>query len=146
MPKPRHRGDGAHLPPKLPEDDADHAQLTAVVKEWAAAIVSNDVARMASFMAEDWVIVSDSGISTKDQFLAFVESGALTHSAMELISPPRIRVHGDTAVFTARATNTAHYGGRQSDADEWTTDVFVRQDGRWLCVLSHITAAAPSPS
>lgn len=26
---------------------------------------------------------------------------------------------------------------------EWTTDVFVRRDDRWLCVLSHITPAAP---
>lgn len=139
-------GDSADLPPKPAADDADHAELTAVVKDWASAIVSNDAARMASFMADDWAIVSDSGISTKEQFLAFVESGELTHSAMDLISPPRIRVHGDTAVFTVRATNTAHYGGRRFDADEWTTDVFVRQDGRWLCVLSHITAAAPSPS
>ncbi|MGP3684531.1 nuclear transport factor 2 family protein [Streptomyces sp. IBSNAI002] len=139
-------GDSADLSPKLPEDDAVHAQLTAVVKDWAAAIVSNDAARIAGFMADDWAIVSDSGISTKEQFLAFVESGELTHSAMDLISPPRIRVHGDTAVFTARATNTAHYAGRRFDADEWTTDVFVRRDGRWLCVLSHITAAAPSPS
>lgn len=139
-------GDAVDLPPKIPEGEEDHAQLTAVVEDWAAAIVSNDAARIASFMADDWAIVSESGISTKEEFLAFVESGELTHSAMDLISRPRIRVHGDTVVFTARATNTAHYGGRRFDADEWTTDVFVRQGGRWLCVLSHITAAAPSAS
>jgi ketosteroid isomerase-like protein len=54
------------------------------------------------------------------------------------------RAYGDTAVVTARVTNTAHFDGRQFDADEWTTDVLVRRGGRWLCVLSHITAAAPA--
>jgi hypothetical protein len=56
---------------------------------------------------------------------------------------PRVKVYGDTAVLTARVTNTAHFGGQQFDADEWTTDVLVRRDGKWLCVLSHITAADP---
>jgi hypothetical protein len=38
-------------------------------------------------------------------------------------------------------TSTAHYLGQRLDADEWTTDVFVRRDGSWLCTLTHITAA-----
>ncbi|MEU4332017.1 DUF4440 domain-containing protein [Nonomuraea dietziae] len=57
-------------------------------------------------------------------------------------SPARIRVYGDTALFTGRFRNTAHHLGRRFDADEWTTDVIVRRQGRWLCVLSRITAAA----
>lgn len=166
-------------PPPAAEAPEAHARLLASVEAWAAAIVSNDAARIASFMAQEWVIVSESGITDRADFLAYVESGELTHSAMDVTGPPRIRVHGDTAVVTARITNTAHYGGRRFDADEWTTDVFVRQDpdpdprqggepdhrqddgrdrgqdrgqdrdpdlrqgGRWLCVLSHITAVAP---
>ncbi len=51
-------------------------------------------------------------------------------------------MYGDTAVLTGRVTNTAHYKGQRFDADEWTSDVFVNRNGRWLCVLSHITAAA----
>ena len=117
------------------------SELLAVANDWAAAIVSNDAERIAAFMADEWVIVSDSGVSPREQFLALVASGELSHSAMALIGEARIRVYGDTAVFTGRVTNTAHHQGRRFDADEWTTDVFVRRDGRWLCVLSHITAA-----
>jgi len=61
---------------------------------------------------------------------------------MDRVGEPRIRVYGDAAVLTACVTNTAHHRGRRFDADEWTTDV-VRRDGRWLCVLSHITTASP---
>lgn len=61
---------------------------------------------------------------------------------MDRVGEPRIRVYGDTAVLTARVTNTAFYRDQRFDADEWTTDVFVRRDGRWRCVLSHITPVA----
>lgn len=143
----RDSGDRSGPPPDSPEraaDPATHALLASAVDEWAAAIVANDAERIAAFMADEWVIVSESGITDRDTFLAFVTSGDLTHSAMQAITPPRVRVHGDTAVVTARITNTAHYGGDRFDADEWTTDVFVRRDGHWRCVLSHITPAAAS--
>ncbi|MFJ1593535.1 nuclear transport factor 2 family protein [Kitasatospora albolonga] len=136
-------GDRAGPPPEGPDSTADTALLAAAMDAWAAAIVANDAERIAAFMADEWVIVSESGITDRDTFLAFVTSGELTHSAMRAVIPPRIRVHRDTAVVTARITNTAHYGGRRFDADEWTTDVFVRRDGHWRCVLSHITPAAP---
>ena len=93
-------------------------------------------------MSDDWVMVSWNGIAEKPHFLSYVESGDLTHSAMEMIDgTARIRFYGDTAVLTARVTNTAHYKGAEFPADEWTTDVFVKMNGEWKCVLSHITAA-----
>jgi hypothetical protein len=54
------------------------AELEAVEDEWARAIVSNDAARIGAFMADDWVMVSESGVTTKEQFLSVVGSGALT--------------------------------------------------------------------
>jgi ketosteroid isomerase-like protein len=124
--------------------DAVRAGLVAISDDWATAIASNDVERISSFMADDWVIVSESGVTAKDRFLSLVKSGELAHSAMDRAGEARVRLYGDTAVLTCRQTNTAHYQGRRFDADEWTTDVFVRRDGRWRCALSHITAAVPS--
>jgi ketosteroid isomerase-like protein len=121
-------------------------QNTAITKElidlgaeWAAAMVANDAKRIGSFMADEWVIVSERGVSTKQHFLSFVESGALTHSSFEMSGDARIKIYGDTAVLTCRVVNTANFGGQQFDADEWSSDVFVKRDGKWLCVLSHIT-------
>lgn len=116
-------------------------ELIALADAWAAAIAANDAARIAGFTADEWVMVSASGVSPGEDFLGLVRSGELTHSAMRRVSEPRIRVYGDTAVFTARITNTAHYRGRRFDADEWTTDVFARRDGHWRCVLTQITPA-----
>src|SRR5687768_2795668 len=121
------------------QNDAITRELIELGSRWAEAMVSNDAAAIGSFMTDEWVIVSERGISTKQEFLSFVESGALTHSAFEMASDARVRQYGDTAVMTIRVTNTAHFGGQQFDADEWTSDVFVKRDGKWLCVLSHIT-------
>lgn len=123
------------------DGDGTEAELLAVAAAWAQAIVANDTARIAAYVTEDWVLVSGAGVSPGREFLALVESGELTHSAMTAVGDTRVRVWGDTAVLTARITNTAHYRGRRFDADEWTTDVFVRSDGRWRCAVTHYSSA-----
>jgi ketosteroid isomerase-like protein len=79
-------------------------------------------------------------LSKKEKFLAVVASGDLTHETFkgEIIS---VRQYGDAAVLTGRVKNNGHYKGQPFSADEWTTDVFVKRNGRWLCVHSHITTA-----
>ena len=114
-------------------------ELIKLGSEWAEAMVANDAERIGSFMSEDWVIVSERGIATKEHFLGFVRSGALTHSSFEMLGDARIKVYGEMAVLTCRVVNTAHFGGQRFDADEWTSDVFVKRGGRWLCMLSHVT-------
>lgn len=119
-----------------PED-----KLLKVAAAWAAAMVANDAKLIGDFMADEWVMVSERGISTKEHFLSFVESGQLTHSSFDMVGDARIKVYGDTAILVGRVVNTAHFGGQQFDADEWTSDVFVVRDGKWLCVHTHITPA-----
>ena len=109
--------------------NTEEQELVTVGSEWAEAMISNDAERIGSFMADDWVIVSERGIATKEHFLSFVESGALTHSSFDMIGDARTKIYGDTAVLTARIVNTAHFGGQQFDQDEFSTDVFVRRSG-----------------
>jgi ketosteroid isomerase-like protein len=137
--------------------DAPERELITLAQDWNAAIVSDDADRIAAFMADDWVIVSWSGVTTRDDFLSYVRSGVLGHSRMEGVGDYRVRVYGDTggasgatgngafAVLSVRVVSTAQYGGRDIDADEWTSDVFVRRDGRWRCALTHITPVGASP-
>ena len=119
-------------------------ELVALAAAWSEAIVSDDADRIGAFMADDWVIVSWSGVTTREDFLSYVRSGTLGHSRMEGVGERRVRVYGDTAVLTVRVVSTAQYGGEDIDADEWTTDVFVRRDGAWRCALTHITPVAPA--
>jgi ketosteroid isomerase-like protein len=126
----------------MTKDEAEQ-EVLIVAQDWADAMVANDADRIASYMAEEWAIVSERGVSEREQLLGFIRSGELTHSRFEMVGEPRVKVYGESAVLTCRAVNTAHFGGETFEADEWTTDVFVKRGERWLCVLSHITTASP---
>ena len=129
--------------PTGPDAAAIEQAVLAAERELTEAIVANDAARIAACVTDDWVIVSETGVSEGTALLEAVATGQLTHSAMQLVDQPRVCILSPTsAALTVRITNTAHAGGRRFDADEWTTDVYVQRDGRWLCALTHYTAAA----
>jgi ketosteroid isomerase-like protein len=113
-------------------------RLADLFAEWSAAIVSNDRDSIGSFMADEWIIISPTGTTTRQQFLNAVSTGAVTHESFSF-EPEQIRTYGDTAIASGRVRNNGMFKGAPFDSDEWASDVFVKQDGRWLCVLSHIT-------
>ena len=108
--------------------------------EWGKAIVSNDAEAIGHFMSDDWLMISENGVCDKEKFLAFVASGDLTHSAMDTAEIARIKIYGDMAVTASRVTNTADYRDEAFEANEWTSDVFIKTDAGWKCSLTHITA------
>jgi ketosteroid isomerase-like protein len=121
-------------------DDLLRQQVLDVSAAWARAICANDAQAIAAFMHDDWTIVGGNGPTMKADFLAQIAAGALTHEHMTAMAGATVRVYGATAVLTARVVNNGHFRGQPFSADEWTTDVFIRQsDAQWLCVQSHIT-------
>jgi ketosteroid isomerase-like protein len=121
-------------------DEQVRQEILDLAEAWARALISNDARAIGSFMADDWVIVGKNGITGKRDFLPFIESGDLTHEAMDLVGEARVQIYGDAAVLTGRVTNNGHFRGEAFSADEWTTDVFARgAENRWVGVLSHIT-------
>ena len=109
-------------------------------REWAEAMLSNDVRRIGSFMTDDWVIVSERGIATKEHFLSFVESGALRHESIEVVGEPRLRIYGNAAVMTTRIKSTSYFNGKLMDDDDFSTTQVVKIERRWLSALTHVTA------
>jgi ketosteroid isomerase-like protein len=120
---------------------AAEKEIFDLSESWSRAIVTNDADAIGEFMADDWIMISERGISTKEHFLSFVRSGQLTHDSMEMAEFGEIKIYGDTAILAARVTNTAHFGGQTFEANEWTSDIFVRTVDGWKCVLTHITPA-----
>src|SRR5215510_5710826 len=65
-------------------------------------------------------------------------SGALTHQSMDS-EDMRIRFYGDTAVMTALTSTKGTFMNQAFTTTERATDVFVKRDGRWQCVITHLT-------
>lgn len=117
-------------------------EVAGVAHEWDLAMIRNEPDEIGSYMTEDWIIVgSDGNIVDRAAFLGLIRSGALSHDVMES-EDLLVRVHGTTAVVVARGISGGKYQGQPFREVERTSCVFVRQDGQWRCVLTHLSRLA----
>ena len=120
-------------------------ELIALSNEWDLAMVRNDADAIGRYMADDWTIVGPEGsMIDKATFLGLVKSGALTHDVMES-DDFSIRDYGSTAVMLARAVSGGKYQGQAFREVEQTSNVFVKQQGQWKCVLTHLSRLRSPP-
>ena len=114
-------------------------ELAKVEAEFANAIVKNSPEEIRQFVSDDWIIINaDGGIIDRQRFLEVIKSGTLTHEMMES-DDIRVRVYGDSAVVSAITRSKGKFMGQEFTTHERSTDVFVRRDGRWRCVLTQLT-------
>jgi ketosteroid isomerase-like protein len=119
----------------------DRTALEAAEQAFNAAMVSNDPARIAECITPDWILVTpEVGPVPAARMLEAIASGVLLHDRMEKRTH-HMHLMGDVATVTGRGWNTGQYQGQPIKADEWITDVYRRIDGRWRCVLTHLSPA-----
>ncbi|MBK8807190.1 MAG: nuclear transport factor 2 family protein [Bacteroidales bacterium] len=114
-------------------------QFQQIEDNFNVAVVSNNVDEIKKCVTSDWVLVdSQGGIIPQEGFFKVLEQGLLSHSTMtkEIL---RVKVYGDIALVTGRGQNTGTWQGKPMEADEWITDVYKKENDKWLCVLTHLT-------
>jgi ketosteroid isomerase-like protein len=114
-------------------------QFQQIANDFNKAVISNDVVEIKKCVTSEWVLVdSQGGIITQEGFFKVLEQGLLSHSTMtnEIL---RVKVYGDIALVTSRGQNTGIWQGQPLQADEWITDVYKKENEKWLCVLTHLT-------
>ena len=119
--------------------------LLDAVHAWDRAMITNDADEIGRYMADDWMIVGpDGSISGKQRFLDFVRSGALSHNVMESHDIDA-RLYGDAAVVIARGISGGAYDDHPFYLVERVSSTFIRQQGEWRCVLTHLSELKPIP-
>ena len=114
-------------------------ELIKVAHAWDRAMVTNDADAIGVFMADDWTIIGpDGSVGDKTTFLELVRSRALTHDVMES-NDLQVRVYGETAVVVSRGVSGGKYQGEAFYLVERASCVFVWQQDRWRCVLTHLS-------
>jgi ketosteroid isomerase-like protein len=117
-------------------------ELLKLENAFAEAIVNNDLEGIGQLVADDWIIIDPTGkIVDRTRFFELIKSGVLTHDIMES-EDLRVRVYKDSAVVTAVTRTKGKFMGQDFSTQERATDVFVKRDGRWQCVLTHLTRIA----
>jgi ketosteroid isomerase-like protein len=121
------------------KDRESQQEILELEREFGEAMIRNDADAIGRFLSDDWIIIDpDGGVIDKSRFLAVIKSGALTHEAMDS-EDIRVRINPNTATVTAVTRSKSKYLGKEFTTRERATDVFVKKNGKWQCVLTHLT-------
>lgn len=127
---------------EVAEQEAEELSISFFKKledNFNKAVVSNNIEEIKKCIADDWVLVdAQGGVIPGEKFLNAVGQGLLSHSFMtkEIL---RTKVYDGIAVITGRGQNSGTWQGQPMTADEWITDIYKKKNGRWVCVLTHLT-------
>ena len=114
-------------------------QIRALENERNDAILHGDAAALDRLTADDYTFVTLRGeMRTKAQIVRDFGSGAAKYQS-RTISDLNVRVYGDAAVVTGRATQKGAENGKDYSGDYWFTRVYVKQNGRWVTVALQTT-------
>ncbi len=107
--------------------------------EFGRAMIKNDPEAIGRLLDDDWIIIDpDGGIIDRARFLAVIRSGSLSHEVMDS-RDVRVRIYGNSAAVTALTTTTGKFSGQEFNTEERSTDLWVKKNGQWMCVLSQLT-------
>jgi ketosteroid isomerase-like protein len=115
--------------------DGERAVLAALNSDYVRAVLTSDAARFEQMLAADFRNTNADGtIVGRSGFIAQVAKP----SNLESLScqDVEIRLFGDTAVIHARTTYVTSDGRPGSGR---YTDIWHKQNGRWLAVAAHVT-------
>lgn len=126
----------------MPGATADGAEEQAIAKleqDWAAGMVTGDMAALESNLAKEWTLSEDGQVTTRAQSMAALKSGAYKVESAAL-RDMRVFVVGDAAVATMLVDTKGTFMGKPVPPTSRSTDFFVKRDGRWQAVSTQNTA------
>lgn len=131
---------GSQKPPaKVKPNGGVEQELIRLDQVWNEAEVRGDTAALERLLSDDFVSVGLRGtIQARAEVLEDFRSGDAKLTSL-VADDYRVRIYGETAVMTHRATLKGTYKGQDISNTYRTTHVWVKQHGRWQVVASQQT-------
>lgn len=120
-------------------------ELLKLEREWLDAYEKRDVAAMERIVADDFTITFDGGhMSTKAQTIADLKRPRPVDPTLKFSTEDvKVRVYGDTAILSGRVIEKRQRNNREVVSQSRYTDTYVRRNGRWQVVASHLSRLPP---
>ncbi len=116
----------------------DHAVL-GLELAWNQAEIHRDVRAVDSFLGPDFLRVDNRGrLMNKAAYLAQVAAPNLEPSQI-FNEEMKIQRYGDTAIIVSTYREAGMENGKRTSIRGRFTDVWVRREGKWMCVASQET-------
>jgi len=98
------------------------------------ALQKGDVEALSRIYSDDLVYANATGaLLTKEQHLADLKGRGLNFRSFKH-DDVKVVAHGDTGIVTGISTSAVEYQGKVSSSPRRFLNVFMKKDGRWLCV------------
>jgi uncharacterized protein (TIGR02246 family) len=117
-----------------PEEQA----LLQIERDWTNALLKSDIAFLEKTLGKEWIANLDGQVLSKKQDLAELKAKTLKFESMAF-SDMKAIVLGETAIVNGLDTEKSSYRGKDTSGKYRWTDIFVKRDGRWQCVVTHST-------
>ena len=124
-------------------------EVRKLERQWLDAYEQSNPAAMDRIVADDFTITFPNGaMQTKPQLMAMIKASQRT-------SEPRMRFHtedvrsrayGDTVILIGRVVTEYERDGKPVQELSRYTDTYVRRDGRWQVVASHLSSIEEAKS
>ena len=112
-------------------------------RSWLDAYEQHDEKAMAAIVADDFTITfPDGSMQTKSQIINSLKSaGGSGRPSMKFHTEEvQARVYSDTVILTGRVvTEYQRDGQTMSKEQQRYTDTYVKRNGRWQVVASHLS-------
>jgi ketosteroid isomerase-like protein len=125
-------------------ENDDVKALLDLESKMARAWVQRDAQTLEQILADDYTLAgTGDALIGKGQYLAGIANPQF-HTTSAIVNDLRIRVYGDAAVVTGRAT----YQGWSKKRGRFNrrfrfTDTLIRSGSTWKCVATHASGIAP---
>jgi uncharacterized protein (TIGR02246 family) len=121
---------------------ADRAALEQLNAAWLKSYETRDPTAFQRVMSPDFIGIYGDRAMSKAQMLEGLKTRPPTKVTFEDL---RIHVTGDTAVVTAISTVTLSRPEGETAARYRYADVYLRRDGNWQAVASHVVPFVGRP-
>ncbi len=125
------------------QPSAEEEVKQTLTRMWAA-IEEGDLDTYASYVHPDFSAFGENDpylLEGKEKELrsigSYLERATGVHTEMH---QPKVTVRGDTAWITYYWTDEGTINGERFTSRGKSTRIFVRENGRWLCIHGHYTA------
>lgn len=117
-------------------------EVRKLERRWLDAYERHDAEEMERIVADDFTITfPNGGMQTKQQVVAMVKAPRRPDQpAMRFYTEDvRSRAYGDTVILIGRVVTEYERDGKQVREQSRYTDTYVKRDGRWQVVASHLS-------
>lgn len=116
----------------------DTSKIIAMENLWNQMQMNHDAAAMEKMIDDDFVLTDyDGNLLDKKQFLGSIKDMSIKLT-QEMSEGMKLHPHGNTVVITGATREKGTQNGKPFAHNGRFTDTWMKKDGRWLCVASHL--------